>query len=53
MALSMSTVLESLSAGVPMIAIPIGFDQPGMAARVAYHGVGEFIEEEQLSMHPP
>jgi len=45
-----NTVLESLSAGVPMIAIPIGFDQPGMAARVAYHGVGEFIEEEQLTV---
>jgi zeaxanthin glucosyltransferase len=44
-----NTVLESLSAGVPMIAIPIGFDQPGVAARVAYHGVGEFIEEEQLT----
>jgi UDP-glucoronosyl and UDP-glucosyl transferase len=42
-----NTVLESLSAGVPMIAIPIGFEQPGMAARVAYQGVGEFIEEEQ------
>jgi zeaxanthin glucosyltransferase len=44
-----NTVLESLSAGVPMIAIPIGFDQPGVAARVAYHGVGEFIEEDQLT----
>jgi zeaxanthin glucosyltransferase len=44
-----NTVLESLAAGVPMIAIPIGFDQPGMAARVAYHGVGEFLEEENLT----
>jgi MGT family glycosyltransferase len=44
-----NTVLESLAAGVPMIAIPIGFDQPGMAARVAYHGVGEFLAEEDLT----
>ena len=28
--------------GVPMVAIPIAYDQPGVAARVAYHGVGEF-----------
>jgi len=25
------------------VAIPIGFDQPGVAARIAYHG-GEFVE---------
>jgi MGT family glycosyltransferase len=44
-----NTTLESLSAGVPMVAIPIGFDQPGIAARIAYHGVGEFIEVEELT----
>lgn len=32
-----------------MVAIPIGFDQPGIAARIAYHGVGEFIEVEELT----
>jgi UDP:flavonoid glycosyltransferase YjiC (YdhE family) len=32
-----------------MIAIPIGFDQPGVAARIAYHGVGEFLAEEDLT----
>ena len=40
----MNTVLESLAQGVPMVAIPIGFDQPGIAARIAYHGAGEFVE---------
>lgn len=35
-----NTVVESLVAGVPMIVFPLGFDQPGMAARVAYHGYG-------------
>ena len=32
-----------------MVAIPIGFDQPGIAARIAYHGVGEFIEVGELT----
>ncbi len=31
------------------MAIPIGFDQPGVAARVAYHGVGEFVEIADLT----
>src|SRR5262249_15669988 len=46
----LNTVLESLAQGVPMVAIPIGYDQPGTAARIAYHGVGEFIELEHLSV---
>jgi len=45
----LNTTLETLAQGVPIVAIPIGFDQPGVAARVAYHGVGEFIEPESLS----
>ena len=32
-----------------MVAIPIGYDQPGVAARIAHHGVGEFIEVEHLT----
>jgi zeaxanthin glucosyltransferase len=46
----LNTVLESLAQGVPMVAIPIGYDQPGVAARIAHHGVGEFIEVEDLSV---
>src|SRR4029077_12592824 len=46
----LNTVLESLSQGVPMVAIPIGYDQPGVAARIAYHGVGEFLEIEDLAV---
>jgi zeaxanthin glucosyltransferase len=45
----LNTTLESLAAGVPMVAIPIGYDQPGTAARITYHGVGEFLEVEDLS----
>lgn len=32
-----------------MVAIPIGYDQPGVAARIAYHGVGEFVEVSNLT----
>jgi zeaxanthin glucosyltransferase len=45
----LNTVLESLTHGVPMVAIPIGYDQPGIAARIAHHGVGEFIELDELT----
>jgi UDP:flavonoid glycosyltransferase YjiC (YdhE family) len=26
-----------------MVAIPVGFDQPGIAARIVYHGVGKSV----------
>ena len=32
-----------------MVAIPIGYDQPGVAARIAHHGVGEVMEVEHLT----
>jgi MGT family glycosyltransferase len=46
----MNTALESLAQGVPMVAIPIGFDQPGVAARIAYHGAGEFVEVPDVTL---
>jgi zeaxanthin glucosyltransferase len=39
----LNTTLESLAQGVPMVAIPISYDQPGVAERIKYHGVGEFV----------
>jgi zeaxanthin glucosyltransferase len=45
----LNTALEALAQGVPMVAIPIGYDQPGVAARIAYHGVGEFVEIGNLT----
>jgi zeaxanthin glucosyltransferase len=48
-----NTALESLAQGVPMVAIPIGFDQPGVAARIAYHGAGEFVEVGDLTRRLP
>ena len=38
-----NTVLEAFSAGVPLVAIPVGFDQPGIAARITYHRAGECL----------
>jgi UDP:flavonoid glycosyltransferase YjiC (YdhE family) len=32
-----------------MVALPIGYDQPGVAARIEYHGVGESLEVETLT----
>jgi len=46
----LNTTLESLTQGVPMVAIPIAYDQPGIAARIAHHGVGEFINLVDLTV---
>jgi UDP:flavonoid glycosyltransferase YjiC (YdhE family) len=45
----LNTTLESLAHGVPMVAIPIGYDQPGVVARIAHHGTGEFLEVDELT----
>jgi UDP:flavonoid glycosyltransferase YjiC (YdhE family) len=39
----MNTILDSLTHGVPLVAIPITFEQPGNGARVRYLGVGEVL----------
>ena len=39
----MNTTLESLSNGVPMVAIPITNDQPAVATRIAYTKTGEVV----------
>ena len=45
----LNTVLESLAQGVPIVALPIAYDQPGVAARIKYHGVGESLEVETVT----
>ncbi|MCE7027944.1 glycosyltransferase [Jiella avicenniae] len=45
----MNTVLDALEAGTPMLAIPMAFDQPGVAARIVHHGVGERLTRGHLS----
>ena len=46
----LNTVLESLTQGVPIVAIPIANDQPGVAARIVWAGVGEMISISQLTV---
>jgi UDP:flavonoid glycosyltransferase YjiC (YdhE family) len=45
----LNTTLECLSEGLPLIALPIANDQPGVAARIARLGVGEFIPIKKLT----
>ncbi|WP_110669151.1 glycosyltransferase [Salinicola halophilus] len=37
----LNTVIDAIAADTPILVIPLAFDQPGVAARVAYHGIGE------------
>lgn len=36
----LNTVMDAIAATTPMLVMPIGFDQPGVAARVSYRGLG-------------
>jgi len=44
-----NTVLESLTEGVPLVAIPMANDQPGVAARVKARGAGVVVPRRKLS----
>lgn len=46
----MNTVLGALSSGVPLVAIPITNEQPGIAARVARTGAGEVVPLARLTV---
>lgn len=46
----LNTTLESLSNGVPMVAIPIANDQPGVAARISWTGTGEVVPLSRLNV---
>ncbi len=46
----LNTTLESLSNGVPMVAIPVTNDQPGVAARIVWTGTGEMLPLKGLNV---
>jgi zeaxanthin glucosyltransferase len=46
----LNTTLESLSHGVPIVAIPVTSEQPGIAARIVWTGVGEAIPIAHLNV---
>jgi zeaxanthin glucosyltransferase len=45
----LNTVLESLAQGVPQVAIPVTFDQPGVAARIAEKQTGVVTSLDKLT----
>jgi MGT family glycosyltransferase len=45
----LNTTLESLAEGVPLVCVPLGNDQPGVAARVAARGAGVVVSRRGLS----
>jgi zeaxanthin glucosyltransferase len=45
----LNTVLESLTQGVPQVAIPIAYDQPGVAARIADKRTGLVTSLDKLT----
>lgn len=36
----LNTVMDAIASATPILAIPLAFDQPGVAARVVYSGIG-------------
>lgn len=46
----LNTVLDSLSHGVPLVTIPITYEQPGTGARIRWTGTGEVIPLSCLSI---
>ncbi len=45
----LNTVLDSLSRGVPMVAIPLTYEQPAIASRIRWTGTGEILSLSSLS----
>ncbi len=45
----LNTVLEALATGIPLVAVPVTNDQPGVAARVVWVGAGEAIAHKHVT----
>jgi MGT family glycosyltransferase len=46
----LNTALESLAQGVPMVVLPVTYDQPGVGARVEWAGVGRSIPVDRVTV---
>ena len=46
----LNTTLETLAEGVPLVAIPLGNDQPGVAARIAHRRAGIVVPQWRLGV---
>jgi UDP:flavonoid glycosyltransferase YjiC (YdhE family) len=46
----LNTALESLACGVPMVVLPVAYDQPGVGARVEWSGAGRTIPVGRLTV---
>ena len=46
----LNTAMESLACGVPMLAIPVTNDQPGVAARIEHHHLGRRIKLNAIAV---
>jgi MGT family glycosyltransferase len=46
----LNTALESVAAGVPMVVLPVAYDQPGVGVRVEWSGVGRSIPVGRLTV---
>jgi MGT family glycosyltransferase len=46
----LNTVLESLACGVPMVVLPVTYDQSGVGVRVEYAGLGRSIPIARLTL---
>jgi MGT family glycosyltransferase len=45
----LNTVLDSLTYGVPLIAVPITYEQPAIASRVSWSGAGRVLSLNKLN----
>lgn len=46
----LNTVLDSLSCGVPLVAIPITYEQPGTGARIRWTGTGQVLPLKRITV---
>jgi MGT family glycosyltransferase len=45
----LNTVLDAMATGIPLVAVPVTNEQPGIAARVVWIGAGEAIAYEHVT----